>query len=267
MSRIRTIKPEFWASEQVVSCSTNARLLFIGLWNFSDDNGIHPASHVRLKAEVFPVDNFSMDDIKRWVDELLAKELLSEYSVSQKIYWIVTGWKSHQRIDKANPRYPLPCSNSVINMGQLVNIPRVIDDQSANNIELVVKSSIPEGKGMEENGKEDIIVSRTDSPSQCQQKEIIKLYHKILPMCRPVRSWNKTRQRHLRQRWCEDPVRQCLEWWQEYFEYVKKSKFLTGGVDRNNEGRPPFVADLEFLIKPVSFTNVIEGKYHEGCQL
>lgn len=34
MARIRTIKPEFWTSEQVMGCAPLARLLFIGLWNF-----------------------------------------------------------------------------------------------------------------------------------------------------------------------------------------------------------------------------------------
>lgn len=31
MARIRSIKPEFWVSEQIGECSTNARLTFIGL--------------------------------------------------------------------------------------------------------------------------------------------------------------------------------------------------------------------------------------------
>jgi len=34
MARIRTIKPEFWTAEQVMELSRDARLLFIGMWNF-----------------------------------------------------------------------------------------------------------------------------------------------------------------------------------------------------------------------------------------
>lgn len=37
MPRIRTIKPEYWTSEQVLDLSIPARLAFIGLWNFCDD--------------------------------------------------------------------------------------------------------------------------------------------------------------------------------------------------------------------------------------
>ena len=55
MARIRTIKPEFWTSEQVVDCSPTARLLFIGLWNFCDDGGVHP-----------DLKRFMYDKIREW---------------------------------------------------------------------------------------------------------------------------------------------------------------------------------------------------------
>lgn len=107
MSKIRTVKPEFWSSEQVVRCSTNARLLFIGLWNFCDDAGIHPASLMRLKMEVFPGDAYTSDDIKNWIDELLDANLLQSYEVENKPYWQVIGWH-HQRIDRPYYKYPKP---------------------------------------------------------------------------------------------------------------------------------------------------------------
>src|SRR5579872_4397225 len=88
MSRIRTIKPEFWTSEQVLSCSPLTRLLFIGLWNFCDDNGVHQASYVRLKAEVFPVDCFTSDEIKKMISELILHDLIREYVIDDKTYWI-----------------------------------------------------------------------------------------------------------------------------------------------------------------------------------
>lgn len=109
MSRIRTTKPEFWTSEQVMSCSPMARLLFIGLWNFCDDHGVHTASCKRLKGEIFPCDDFSSEtDIQGWINELINVGLLYEYEVNSKRYWLVTGWKNHQRIDKPTYRHPLP---------------------------------------------------------------------------------------------------------------------------------------------------------------
>lgn len=111
MPRNRMIKSEFWTSEQVISCSPMARLLFIGLWNFADDNGVHPASFVKIKAEVFPGDNIDISEIKKWITELIQQCLLIEYVINEKTYWIVTGWKIHQKIDKPTYRYPMPYSD------------------------------------------------------------------------------------------------------------------------------------------------------------
>ena len=112
------------------------------------------------------------------------------------------------------------------------------------------------------------VVSRTDNDlivktaPPCPHQEIINLYHQILPLCSPVRVWNTTRQKHLRQRWCENPKHQTLDWWKKYFEYVKKSKFLTG-LTESRDGKPPFLANLEWLVRPSNFAKVIEGNYQE----
>lgn len=108
MSRIRTIKPDFWTSEQVMECSPNARLLFIGLWNFCDDAGRHPMSPKQIKAQVFPGDSFTPENVRGMLDELSSNGLIRYYTVEDKDYFVVTGW-SHQRIDKAQPaKYPAP---------------------------------------------------------------------------------------------------------------------------------------------------------------
>lgn len=104
MARIRTIKPEFWTSAQVMECSTNARLLFIGLWNFCDDAGRMALSPRRIKAQVFPSDDILADDVRRMIDELASNGLLHLYEVDGKEFLAVTGWR-HQKIDR--PQKPL----------------------------------------------------------------------------------------------------------------------------------------------------------------
>ncbi len=181
MARIRCVKPEFWTSEQVISCSQLARLAFIGLWSFCDDNGVHAASYVRLKAEVFPGDSISIDEIKHLISELINNNLLREYSVDEKSYWIVTGWKQHQRIDKPTYKYPLPQSSlrklddhSTNSLGNLA-------DNSTSSRRLVDKSSPPDRNGMERNGKEDNIcqVAVATSPHDVIQ-EIFLYWQTIL---------------------------------------------------------------------------------------
>lgn len=141
MARIRTIKPEFWTSEQIMECSPNARLLFIGMWNFCDDAGIHPASAKTLKAEVFPGDDIPVSEIQGLVDELKSNNLIIEYESYGKQYWIVTGW-NHQKIEKPNFKHPKPVTTKQV-ADHSPTIRRSIDDHST-----------PEGKGRESNGVE-----------------------------------------------------------------------------------------------------------------
>ncbi|MDH2310357.1 hypothetical protein [Methylobacterium brachiatum] len=104
MARIRTIKPEFWTSEQVMECSPMARLLFIGLWNFCDDAGRMAMSPKRIKAQILPSDDITASDILGMLQELSANGLIRFYTIDGKEFLAVTGWH-HQRIDK--PQKPL----------------------------------------------------------------------------------------------------------------------------------------------------------------
>jgi hypothetical protein len=272
MARIRSIKPEFWTSQQIVECSTNARLLFIGLWNFCDDNGIHPAEPRRLKMEIFPGDDFMVEQITGWIGELLKVGLLREYETEGQRYWLVTGWKKHQKIDKPSYKHPLPpATDSAKAQGE-------IDEHSPNDRRGLDDRSPPESSGVESSGVElstpdgvDVRSEAADQPEPrngkrhdatppCPHEQIIDLYHEILPMCPVVREWNKTREGFLRARWREKAERQSLNWWCKFFMYVADSKFLTGQTEPRN-GQPPFIADLEWLTRPTNFAKVIEGKY------
>lgn len=95
----------------------------------------------------------------------------------------------------------------------------------------------------------------------CPHKAIIEIYHDKLKICPRIREWNDTRKGYLRSRWNEKEDRQDLEWWARFFEYCSKSDFLTGRTD-GRDGKPPFIADLEWMIRPSNFAKIIEGKYH-----
>lgn len=147
MARIRTIKPEFWTSEQVADCSPISRLLFIGMWNFCDDGGNHPASCRTLKMQIFPGDDFTTADIEGQVSELVRAGLLVEYEAAGKRYWHVTGWK-HQKIEKPSYKYPPPIFE------QSANHPRHVADDSANSRRQLADDQPAEGNGREWNGEE-----------------------------------------------------------------------------------------------------------------
>lgn len=116
MARIRSIKPEFWSSEQVMACSRDARLLFIGIWNFVDDEGRCPYSPKTLKAQIVPCDDdASSEKVQRWIDELSSNDLLLIYDADGKQFLQVTGWH-HQKIDRPraskHPRPPIDTSTN-----------------------------------------------------------------------------------------------------------------------------------------------------------
>lgn len=105
--RIRSIKPDFWKSEKVASLPAMARLLFIGLWNLSDDAGRFRAHPSLIQGEIFPYEpNVDVGDHLR---RLEAVGLVQVYEVDGRRYGLVVGFAEHQRIDKRlAPRHPAP---------------------------------------------------------------------------------------------------------------------------------------------------------------
>lgn len=103
MPRIRTIKPEFWVDEKVVELDPWARLLFIGLWNFADDQGFIDHSPKRIKMQIFPGDT---TDVVPLLASLIEAELLDEYEAPTGKVLHVRGWAKHQKVSNpASPRF------------------------------------------------------------------------------------------------------------------------------------------------------------------
>lgn len=110
MARIRSIKPEFWTDEKVVELSAFARLLFIGIWNFCDDEGRMVYSPKRLKMQIFPADSVDCSEL---VGEILRNQLVSIYVVDGIEYLQVNGFAKHQKIDKRSAsKLPSPPNSS-----------------------------------------------------------------------------------------------------------------------------------------------------------
>jgi|GEM_PF-4841130 len=91
-------------------------------------------------------------------------------------------------------------------------------------------------------------------------EEIVSLYNRILPELPPAKVLNEKRKRLIAERWQEDPERQNLSWWENFFRHVRKSGFLMGLVIR--KGQKPFKADFDWLLQEDHFIHVLEGRYH-----
>lgn len=110
MPRIRTIKPEFWTNPQVARCPLAARLLFIGTWNFADDNGNLPRDPEKLKMQVFPSNHDADVDVEPLILALIDNGLLIEYvSATGHLYLNIPTFRIHQVINRpSKPIHPLP---------------------------------------------------------------------------------------------------------------------------------------------------------------
>lgn len=103
MSRIRSIKPEYWSSEQVMAVCRDARLMFVGIWNFADDEGRFKWKARTIKAQVFPGDDdVTVACVETWLSDLEREGLVTRYSVDGETYGSINGW-GHQKISHPTP--------------------------------------------------------------------------------------------------------------------------------------------------------------------
>ncbi|AHH22084.1 hypothetical protein NONO_c73280 [Nocardia nova SH22a] len=116
--RIRSIKPEFWRSDDIDVLDWHHRLVFIGLWSYVDDNGVGLDKLASICADLFasdlerdPRETFAR--VSEALQTFADRGLIQRYSVDGKAYLFITGWQEHQRIDKpGKARYPLPTSRN-----------------------------------------------------------------------------------------------------------------------------------------------------------
>lgn len=108
MARIRTIKPEFFRSEDIGQLTPLARLLFIGLWTMADREGRLMDRPRRISVELFPYDDDF--DVSPLLDELAGADLIRRYAAGgdgQKCIQIQNFGK-HQRPHPKEPPSEIP---------------------------------------------------------------------------------------------------------------------------------------------------------------
>lgn len=107
---------------------------------------------------------------------------------------------------------------------------------------------------------------------KCPAEEIIALYHEAMPQNPKVKVISEKRRESIRARWRDAAKLTCkpfgysnrqdgLRAWKAFFEVCADSDFLTGKTPNWN-GRPPFIADIDFIMSPSGFAKILENKYH-----
>lgn len=154
MARIRTIKPEFWEDEKLAKLPVYARLLFIGTWNFADDNGVLLANPVLMKSHIFPYEDIGISTISEWIDMLVENGMLIRTTYNGKDYLVIRKFLIHQKINRKSIRIniPLPVVLQVID--EYNSTHGVLTEPSLQEREQGIGKR-NDGTGMEEEMKEE----------------------------------------------------------------------------------------------------------------
>jgi len=172
MARIRSIKPEFFTSLTIAEQPLSARLTFIGLWTYVDDNGVGQADPRLIRAAIWPLEE-TPDILQRTREDLQslhAARLITLYEASGRPLVFVNSWDEHQKVSHPRkPRFPMPWEVPQASDKDPSNPPE--DYRSApENRQSAPEDDAPEqgagsreqGKGIERNSEAD--ASATPSP-------------------------------------------------------------------------------------------------------
>lgn len=258
MARIRSIKPDFWKSEKVAAMTgaegRQARLLFIGLWNFAEDHGVIGGNPVYLRSEVFGYDeDVATTDIDRWLAMLEAHGFIVRYQRDGRRYVWICGW-DHQKIDKpGKTTLPLPREAEK-------NAPRILAEDSPNARRTFAVGYGVEGSGYgvetEEKGGDQVpaapeqLALHPPVPSGPTPEDLQGLWnsHATLKRWRDLTDARKT---HARTRLKERPWSE----WVDIVARIARTPFCLGENDRQ------WAASPDWFLKPGTATAVLEGKY------
>ena len=145
MSRIRTVKPDFFTHPSITPLSIPARLLLLSLLTQADDEGRLYDQGAKIRGLAFGDDD--RVNIAALLAELADHERILRYEMGGRACIQILGFADHQRVNRPTP--------SVIPPPGLFSAP------SPNGQGVLTEPSPLEGKGRERKGKESRRVSAT----------------------------------------------------------------------------------------------------------
>ena len=147
--RIRSIKPEFWRSEDITALPRDIRLLFVGLWSYVDDNGVGVNDYRHIAADLFALEE-DQNEVREFVQDGLRRlsgaSLVTLYTVSGKQYLFINTWDKHQRVPKPNiPRHPRPDDPRAVLTSEYGDSPEDVRTHSGDSPETPVSGTGEQG--------------------------------------------------------------------------------------------------------------------------
>jgi hypothetical protein len=113
MARMRSLKPEFWADEDLADLPRDARLLYMGLWNLADEHARLRGDARYVKGQLFPYDDdLDPDAVERLLKPLADSGKVVRYTIAGRSYMFLPTLSKHQRLEpeRVPSRLPAPPS-------------------------------------------------------------------------------------------------------------------------------------------------------------
>lgn len=234
MARIRTIKPEFFTSDDICALSPLARLLYIGLWCEADREGRMVWTPSGFKRRYLPDDEC---DAAALCAELTGRGLVVLYG--DGLAYIPT-FSDHQHVNPREAVSKLPDPDACP-----TRAPRVTD---ASNLDLHAQGG-REGKGTE--GREGKDATRQPRPTDIAFAEFQTTAEQ--------NGWPNPQFLNSTRRWSLDRrLSECggIEGWRDALNAAAKAEFI--------KGQRWF--DLDWMLKPENFTRLMEGRFEHKHQ-
>lgn len=249
--RARTLRPQFFASEQVTNCTMAARLLFQGLWCLADREGRLEDRPKQIKLLIFPVDKVSIENLLR---ELAAAGLIVRYAAEgQNCIWIPR-FVEHQPVHPHEAKSALPACNYIFS------------DSSASS-DVITCNDKPDqqegkGNGRDRGGDQEGESEGEPSAETIQPEDLVEAWNEV---CAPaglpkVAELTPKRRQHAWARLKEHPIK---DFWEQIFANIPASPLLRGLVKTN--GHQNWRATFDWLIdNELNPIKVYEGNYNRG---
>lgn len=254
MARIRTIKPKFWDDTKIGRITRDARLLYIGLWNFSDDIGVVIGDSIWLKSKIFPYDQIQIQQFEKWMNELVINGFICLLSYKEERFIYLPSFTRHQVINK--PNY------EDLNVPKLLidSVKNGIMDQSRNNTVLFTEQSVLIiGRGKEEeytpyeSPQGDDALSEEVKDGNINYNALMDTFNRMFEGKLPkVSSMTEKRKKAVKARASEHGKASIMT----VFNNVIQSAFLLGRNDQN------WRCDFDWIFKPTNFIKILEGNYN-----
>jgi hypothetical protein len=156
VARIRTVKPDFFTSEDIVELSFPARLLYIALWCEADREGRLAWRPSTFKLRYFPGDKVNIDMLAQ---ELVLRDLVVLYG--DGLAYIPT-FLTHQHPNPREKASVLPVPDRRVNQDLHASNPDLIEQVGREGRERKGREGNTEGEGSRKNGAHHVLPD--DSP-------------------------------------------------------------------------------------------------------